>query len=114
MNTKKILCFSMLTLLVCGSVSISGTPGGQQTSVVKDLVRIDITQGEVILPSGVEVVAASQGEYVDIIIPRDRLSELTDNQVTFTTRIADMDAYHAALMGSYHTYPQIENILAGI
>ncbi len=114
MNSKKIFCFGMLLLLMCGSVSISGTSGEQQTSVVKDLVRIDITQGDVILPQGVEVVAVSQGEYVDIILPRDRLSELTDNQISFTTRIADMDAYHAALMGSYHTYPQIESILAGI
>jgi len=104
----------MLMLLIGGSVLISGTPDDEQTTVVKDLVRIDLTQGAVALPQDVEIVAAIQGEYVDIIIPRNRLSELIGNQISFTTRIADMDEYHAALMGSYHTYPQIENILAGI
>ncbi|HIG99735.1 MAG TPA: hypothetical protein HA258_04040 [Thermoplasmata archaeon] len=114
MNKKTIICFGTLVILLCGSVSISGSQSNEPTSSVKDLVRIDITQGDVVLPQGVEVVAASHGEYVDIIIPRYRLTELTDNQISYTTRIADMDAYHAAMMGSYHTFAQVENILQGV
>ena len=114
MKNKAIICCGLLLVLVTGSVSISGISNDEPTSLIKDLVRIDITQDDVILPQNVEVVAENQGEYIDIIIPRDRLSELSDNQISFTTRIADMDAYHAAFMGSYHTFPQVESIIEGI
>ncbi len=114
MNKKKIICFGTLVLLLCGSVSISGSQKGEPLLNVKDLVRIDITKGTVALPQDVEVVAECQGEWVDIIIPRYRLEELTNNQISYTTRIADMDAYHAAMMGTYHTFPQVEDIIEGI
>jgi len=114
MNKKKIICFGTLVLLFCGSVSLSGTASDEPTAFVKTLVRVDITQGAVVLPQGVEVVAESQGEWVDIIIPQYQLQELTDNHISFTTRIADMDAYHAAMMGSYHTFAQVEDIMEGI
>ncbi len=111
---KKIICFGTLVLLLCGSVTISGSQSDDSTSFVKDLVRVDITQGNVVFPEGVEVVAENMGAWVDIIIPRYRLQELTDNQIQYTTLIADMDAYHSAMMGSYHTFVQMENILQGI
>ncbi len=114
MTKKKIICLGTLVLLLCGSVSISGSQSDEPTYVVKDLVRVDITQGTVMLPQGVEVVAENQGEWVDIILPRARLQELTNNQISYTTRIADMDAYHAAMMGSYHTFAQMETILQDI
>jgi murein tripeptide amidase MpaA len=114
MTKKKIICLGTLVLLLCGSVSISGSQSDEHTYVVKDLVRVDITQGNVMLPQGVEVVAENQGEWVDIILPRARLQELTNNQISYTTRIADMDAYHAAMMGSYHTFAQMETILQDI
>ena len=113
MNKKKIICFGTLVLLLCGSFSFLGSSSDEPTSA-KTLVRIDLTQGNVALPQGVEVVAESESEWVDIIIPRNRLQELTDDQVSFTTRIADMDAYHASMMGSYHTFAQIEDIMEGI
>ncbi len=114
MINKKIICIGTLLLLLCGSVSISGSQSNEPTSIVKDLVRIDLTQGNVALPQGVEVVAENPGEWVDIILPRIRLEELSQNQIQYTTLIADMDAYHAAMMGSYHTYAQMENIIEGI
>lgn len=114
MMNKKIICIGTLVLLLCGSVSISGSQSNELTSNVKDLVRINLTECNVALPQGVEVVAESPGEWVDIILPRIRLEELSQNQIQYTTLIADMDAYHAAMMGSYHTYAQMENIIEGI
>ena len=114
MNKKKIICFGTLVLLFCGSVSLSGTASDDPTAFVKTLVRVDITQGAVVLPQGAEVVAESQGEWVDIIIPQYQLQELTDNHISFTTQIADMDAYHTAMMGSYHTFAEVEDIIEGI
>ncbi len=113
MMKKKIICFGTLVLLLCGSVTISGSQSDESTSFVKDLVRVDITQGNVVLPEGVEVVAENMGAWVDIIIPRYRLQELTDNQIQYTTLIADMDAYHSAMMGSYHTFVSDGKYLAG-
>ena len=114
MIKKKIICFGTLVLLLCGSVSISGSQSNEPTVFVKDLVRVDLTKGNIVLPLGVEVVAESPGEWIDIILPRYRLEELSQNQILFTTLIADMDAYHAEMMGSYHTFIQMENIMQGI
>ncbi|MCX6670715.1 MAG: M14 family metallopeptidase [Euryarchaeota archaeon] len=114
MTKKIIICFGTLVLLLCGSVPLSGSASDEPTAFVKVLVRVDITQGNVVLPQGVEIVAESQGEWVDIIIPQYRLQELTNHQISYTTLIADMDAYHAAMMGSYHTYAQMQSIMEGI
>ena len=57
----------------------------------KDLVRVDTSQRDVVLPKGVEIVAENQGEWVDIIIPQYRLQELTNLQLPYTILIADMD-----------------------
>ncbi|MBE3138963.1 MAG: immune inhibitor A [Thermoplasmata archaeon] len=80
----------------------------------KDLVRVDITQGDVVLPRGVETVGGTQGEWVDIIIPRYRLQELSNLQLPYTVLIADMDSYDREMMGSYHTFAQIQSILQDI
>jgi murein tripeptide amidase MpaA len=114
MKKNTIVCFGTLVLLLCGSLSIAGSASDGESYIVKDLVRIDISQENVILPSNVEIVAENPGDYVDIIIPRYRLQELTDNLISYTTLIADMDAYDREMMGSYHTYPEMESILAGI
>lgn len=114
MNKKIIICFGSLVLLLCGSVPLSGSASDKPTAFTKTLVRVDITQGDVALPQDVELVAENQGEWVDIIIPQSRLQELTNHQISYTTLIADMDAYHAAMMGSYHTYAQMQSIMEGI
>lgn len=114
MTTQKIVCLGMLALLLCGSVSVSGSRIDLTSLFIKDLVRIDTSIGNVVLPRGVEIVAENQGESVDIIIPRYRLQELSNLQRPYTVLIADMDSYDREMMGSYHSFTQIENILQGI
>jgi hypothetical protein len=81
MTIQKIVCFGMLALLLCGSVSVSGSRIDLASLFTKDLIRVDITQGDVVLPRGVETVGGNQGEWVDFIIPRYRLQELSNLQV---------------------------------
>jgi carboxypeptidase T len=114
MKTQKIVSLGLLILLLCGSVCISGSRTDASSFYVKDLVRVDITQGKVTLPRGVEVAAENQGEWVDIIIPRYRLQELTDLQLPYTVLISDMDSYDRKMAGSYHTFTEIESIMEGI
>ena len=114
MTLQKIICFGMLALLLCGSITVSGSRIDLTSLFTKDLVRVDITQGDVVLPRGVETVGGNQGEWVDIIIPRYRLQELTNLQLPYTVLIADMDSYDREMMGSYHTFAQIETILQNI
>jgi carboxypeptidase T len=114
MTMQKIVCFGMLALLFCVSISVSGSHFDESTFFTKDLVRVDISQGNVVLPRNVEIVAENQSEWVDIIIPRYRLQELSNLQLPYTVLIADMDAYDRETAGSYHTLAQIENILHGI
>jgi carboxypeptidase T len=114
MSIQKIVCFGMFALLLCTSLSVSGSHGDDSSFFINDLVRVDITQGFVRLPQDVEIAAASQGEWVDIIIPRYRLPELTALQLPYSVLIADMDAYDREMMGSYHTFAQIETILQDI
>jgi hypothetical protein len=114
MTIQKIVCFGMFALLLFSSLSVSGLVVDDSSFFITDLVRVDITQWFVGLPQDVEIAAASQGEWVDIIIPRYRLPELTALQLPYTVLIADMDAYDREMMGSYHTFAQIEGILQDI
>ena len=114
MTIKKIICLGMLALLLCASISVSGSYFDESSFFTKDLVRVDITQGDVVLPRGVEIVAENQGEWVDIIIPRYRLQELSNLRVPYTVLIADMDSYDREMMGSYHTFAQIQSMLQSI
>ena len=111
MKTQKIVSLGMFAFLLCSSLCVSGTCVDTSSLFIKDLVRVDITQGDVVLPRGVEIVAESQDGWVDIIIPRYRLQELMQLQLPYSIRIADMDSYDRQMMGSYHTYAQIETIL---
>jgi carboxypeptidase T len=114
MSVQKIICFGALVLLLCGSISISGSYGEESKSSINALVRVTTSQANTMLPRGVEIVAENQGEWVDIIIPQYRLPELVSLHLPFTVLIADMDAYHQQMMGSYHTYAEIESILEDI
>jgi len=114
MNKRKIFCVGTLVLLLCGSFSIAGSQSDEHSSLIKTLVRVDMTQGSAELPKGVEIVSENQGQWVDIILPQGRLQELTSSQLPYTTLVVDMNEYHAAMMGSYHTFAQIESIMQGI
>jgi len=114
MTTQKIICFGLLALLLCGSVSVAGSRIDLTDLFTKDLVRIDTSQGYVQLPRGVEIAAENQGQSVDIIIPVYRLQELSALHIPYTILIQDIDSYDREMMGSYHTFAQLQNILQGI
>lgn len=111
MTIRKIGSIGLLVLLFCAPFGISGAGIDASSLYVKDLVRVDISQGDGSLPRGVEIVTGEQGEWVDLIIPRYRLNELTQLHLPYSVLIADMDAYDRQMMGSYHTFAQIETIL---
>jgi carboxypeptidase T len=114
MTKNKILSFGVLAFLLCSSLCISGSSTDVSSLFIKDLVRVDISQGNTLLPRGVEIVAENQGQSVDIIIPRYRLAELTAQHLSYSVIIADLDAYDMQMAGSYHTLAQMESILEGI
>lgn len=114
MTTQKLICLGVLTFLLCSSLTVAASPFDPSTLFTEMLIRIDISSGIVPLPKNVEIASEMQGEYVDIILPAYRLSELTNLHVSYTTLIPDLDAYDREMMGSYHSFAQIENILQGI
>lgn len=114
MTTRKIFGYGIICLLLLSSLAISGSSFDDIPMTANALIRIDTTQGDVALPKDAEFIAASTGEWIDIIIPRYVLQELTDKQIPYSVLIPDMDAYHQALMGSYHTFAQIQTILQNI
>lgn len=101
-------------MLLCGSFSLAGSSSEEESSIIKTLVRIDLSQGNVTLPKGVEIVSETPNQWVDIILPRSRLPELSIGQMSYSMIIPDMNAYHAAFRGSYHTFAQIDSIMHGI
>lgn len=114
MSIQKTTCLGILLVLIFSCFAASGPAFEEVPSPVNTLVRIDATKGDVVLPAEVEIVAIGQGEWIDIIIPRYRLQELASLQIPYTILIADMNMYHREMMGSYHTFAQIETILQNI
>lgn len=114
MTAQKIMCLGILFVLVFSSLAISGQGFNEVPSTTNTLIRIDMTSGTVTIPEGVEIITVSQGQWADVILPRYRLQELSDLQIPYSILIADMNEYHKELMGSYHTYAQIQTILQGI
>jgi hypothetical protein len=114
MIQKKIVSIGMLVLFLFGSIAVSGSLLQSPSDPITELIRVDLSQGTVVLPKNVEIVGGNQGEWVDFIIPQARLHELSDLQLSYTVLIPDMDAYDREMMGSYHTFAQIETILETI
>ncbi|MFA5102208.1 MAG: M14 family zinc carboxypeptidase [Candidatus Thermoplasmatota archaeon] len=114
MTLKKILGFGIVLILLASSLAATGSSFEEFPLSANALIRIDTTNGEVLLPEEAEFIAASQGEWMDVIIPRYRLQELSDLQISYEILIPDMDAYHLEMRGSYHTLAQMETILQTI
>ena len=114
MRSHKIVCLGIVAVLLCTSLSVAAGGFDEGSLFNNALIRIDTTKGDVMLPADVEIIAAGQDEWVDIIIPRFRLQELTELQIPYSVLIEDMNAYHMEMRGSYHTFAQIESILQGI
>ncbi|MBN1861778.1 MAG: immune inhibitor A [Candidatus Thermoplasmatota archaeon] len=114
MKAKKVIGFGILVVLLLSSFSAAGLNSGSPAGTTTALIRIDQSAGNIVLPEDVEIVAQRQNEWVDIIIPSDRLTELTSQQVPYSIVIPDMNAYHSELMGSYHTLAEVESMLQTI
>jgi len=82
---------------------------------VYTLIRINITNTPLSLPKGFYDIAGGRpGEWIDIIIPVEKIKELKDKNVQFTILIEDVDRYSDEVRGSYHTLAQINQILRNI
>jgi len=111
MKAQKILGLGILIFLLFSSLSASGFIFNKVPVSTNALIRIDTTKDNVIIPKNVEIVSINQGEWVDLIIPCDRFQELTELQIPYSILIADMNAYHMEMRGSYHTLAQVETLL---
>jgi carboxypeptidase T len=108
---NKSLCILFLGVFLATSLSAAA----QQPPVYTDeLVRISTTQGYVLLPKGVEIASENPGQWVDVVIPSYRMGELTAQHIQYTVLNKDLDAYDVGMMGSYHTFAQIQTIMQGI
>src|SRR4030042_3819400 len=107
MKLQKIFGFGILVFLLISSLSVAGFHFNEVPISTNALIRIDTTKNIVTLPENVEIIAINQGEWVDIIIPCDRVQELIELQIPYSVLIADMNAYHTGMMGSYHTLAQV-------
>jgi hypothetical protein len=126
---KKIFSILILTIFITTSLLATGSenytseqPSNNMSPVDFDnnsifrnvLARVDTTEGNVQLPRGIELVGGMPGEWLDIILPNIRLSELSDAGIEYSVLISDVDAYSQSFAGQYHTLAQIEQILEDI
>ncbi len=114
MSTQKFIGLGVACFLIVSSLAVSGSSFDEIPFNANALIRIDITKGDVILPADAEFITARQGEWVDIIISGYGLRQLSDQQISYSILIPDMDAYHLEMMGSYHTFAQMQTILQNI
>ncbi len=126
---KKIFSILILTIFITTSLLATGSenytseqPSSNMPPVDFEniplfnnvLARVDTTEGGVQLPRGIEIVGGMPGEWLDIILPNIRLSELSDAGIEYLVLISDVDSYSQSFAGQYHTLAQIEQILEDI
>ncbi|HIG99695.1 MAG TPA: hypothetical protein HA258_03840 [Thermoplasmata archaeon] len=78
------------------------------------LVRVTTGVDTPVLPKNIEIAQDNPGAWVDIIIPPNRLQELSELNLPYSIIIENLEEYDASLAGSYHTLVQIQAILEGI
>ena len=105
-----ILCTLLLTVISSTAMNVNDSIENQDHILV--LVRIDVSQNQVILPKDMEIVGISPEEWIDIIIKKDRIDELFG--LDYEVIIWDLIAYDDLVRGQYHTLAQIEDILEDI
>ncbi len=131
MIERKITCILVLSMLITISLSVSGNdkitlerPSNlANLNMVKEnfnslstnvLVRIDTTDGYPLLPKGIEVLGGKPSRWIDVIIPQDRLYELSKRSIDYSVIIWDMDSYSQSFADQYHTFDEMEQILQNI
>lgn len=78
------------------------------------LVRIPTDSTAPVLPHNIEIANDNPGAWIDIIIPRNRVQELTELNLTYTILVEDLEEYDALMAGSYHTLAQVQTMMEDI
>jgi len=116
MNKKIVGCIFVCTLLI--TIAFSATANVNSLSKRLDsklvLVRIDVSQNPVTLPRDMEIMGSKIGEWIEIIIPENRLDELSNQGIEYEVIIYDLIEYDNSVRGQYHTLAQMETILQDI
>ena len=131
MIERKITCILVLSMLITISLSVSGSDkvtlerssNLANLNMVKEnfnslstnvLARINTTDGYPLLPKGIEVLGGKPSRWIDVIIPQDRLYELSKRSIDYSVIIWDMDSYSQSFVDQYHTFDEMEQILQDI
>jgi hypothetical protein len=131
MIERKMTCILVLSMLITISLSVSGSdkvtlerPSNlANLNMVKEnfnslstnvLARINTTDGYPLLPKGIEVLGGKPSRWIDVIIPQDRLYELSKRSIDYSVIIWDMDSYSQSFVDQYHTFDEMEQILQDI
>jgi len=109
---EKITCVFILTLLFFTSVPVLGDAG--QPFLTSSLVRIDITEGYVALPRELDIIGGSPGNYLDVVVATNGLSELSNTDIDYSVIKWDVDIYGENYANEYHTFDQMEQMLQNI
>jgi len=118
---KKLITLAILGILVLSGLGGIASPESEDQILEKFesfsfnvLARIDTSHGNIRLPRGVEIIGGKPGEWVDIILPRIRLHELSNLNIEYSVLIWDVDGYSQSVAGEYHTLAEMEQILEDI
>ena len=118
---KKLIPSIIIGILVLSGLGAVGVPESAMLSenshnpfFTNVLARIDTTDGHVCLPRGIEVAGGKPGEWIDVIMPKVRLQELSNADIEYSVLIWDVDSYSQSFAGQYHTLAEIEQILEDI
>ncbi|MCK4415590.1 MAG: hypothetical protein KAU84_00410, partial [Thermoplasmatales archaeon] len=122
---SKLICILVFAILITTSLSVTGGEEHSSESTIIDeysynpfftnlLVRIDTTEEPASIPRDIEIVGGRPGEWIDIIIPRIRLIELSNSDINYSVLIWDINAYSRNVAGQYHTLAEMEDILEDI
>lgn len=111
---KKIYCLIIFSILATTSLSVSGSNHIEENTKDQILIRINNPEQFVEISKYFEIVGGRPGEWLDIIIPSYRRSELDNLNIDYCVLIEDFDGYMDSFRGQYHTLAQIEDILENI
>lgn len=111
---NKIVSILLCTLLITIVLTASGTNNSSLDEDTKMFIRIYNSKYLVYFPENIEIVGGNSEEYIDIILHKSVLIDLSDIQLEYDVLIEDLDKYHQSMSGQYHTLAEIENILQDI
>lgn len=111
------ICIVLIALVMPLSI---GTNIGENNSTdglssyTSMLLRISTVDENPLLPRESEVLGGNPGKWIDIILPKEKLQELSALDVKYSVLIEDVDSYVLQFAGQYHTLAQMEQILQNI